>query len=115
MDYKIISADAEHGRIKVTYINDGTDLATFDIDVPIANGSFVTGDALVKLIQDRKPLWLLERKNLVADTTGFDAISALVQKPNSNTISNLANNDILQYVPISNSTTANVLPTITLL
>lgn len=81
MDYRIISADATIGQIKVTYSNNGEDIATYTIDVPVVDGAFLTGDALAEEIQRRAPVWLLERKTEVAMATGFDQINALVQAP----------------------------------
>jgi hypothetical protein len=85
MDYRIISADATIGQIQVTYSNAGTDIATYAIDVPVVDGAFLTGDALVAEIQTRAPVWLLERKTAVAAATGFDQINALVQAPTTQT------------------------------
>jgi hypothetical protein len=81
MDYRIISADATIGQIQVTYSSNSVDIATYAIDVPVINGAFLTGDALVEEIQRRAPEWLLERKTEVAAATGFDQITALVQPP----------------------------------
>jgi hypothetical protein len=84
MDYRIIAANAEIGQIQVTYSDSGTDIATYAIDVPVVDGAFLTGDALVAEIQSRAPVWLVTRKATVAAATGFDAITALVQAPEVN-------------------------------
>ena len=81
MDYRIIAANAEIGQIQVTYSDSGTDIATYAIDVPVVDGAFLTGDALVAEIQMRAPVFLVERKAAVAVATGFDEIQALVQTP----------------------------------
>lgn len=74
MDYKIIAADASIGQIQVAYSKDGADVATFVIDVPIADGAFVTGSALEAEIQARAPVWLINRKAEVAAASGFSAL-----------------------------------------
>jgi hypothetical protein len=79
MDYRIISADATIGQIQVTYSNSGTDIATYAIDVPIVEGAFLTGDALVAEIQSRAPVWLVERKSSTSTATGFDTIVELAR------------------------------------
>jgi hypothetical protein len=81
MDYRIISANATIGQIQVTYSNEGEDIATYAIDVPVVDGAFLTGDALAAEIQLRAPVWLLERKAEVSTAIGFDEISALVEPP----------------------------------
>jgi hypothetical protein len=86
MDYQIISANADIGQIEVLYKQDGVDLATYAIDVPIVNGAFLTVAELDAEIQHRAPTWLNERKKELATATGFNEIVALV-------------------IPISNSTT----------
>jgi hypothetical protein len=81
MDYKIIAANAEIGQIQVTYSDSGADIATYAIDVPVVDGVFLTGDALAAEIQSRAPVWLIERKSMVAAAARFDEIQALVQTP----------------------------------
>lgn len=81
MDYRIISANSTIGQIQVTYSNNGEDIATYAIDVPVVDGAFLTGDALAEEIQRRAPVWLLERKAEVATATGWDVIQALVPAP----------------------------------
>jgi hypothetical protein len=81
MDYRIVAADAATGQIQVTYMSLNIDIATYAIDVPIVNGAYITGEALEAEIQNRAPIWLMQRK---ADTTtarDFDIIQALVQAP----------------------------------
>ena len=79
MDYQIISANADIGQIEVLYKQDGVDLATYAIDVPIVNGSFLTVAELDAEIQHRAPTWLNDRKQELANATGFSEIVALVQ------------------------------------
>jgi hypothetical protein len=81
MDYRIISADAIHGQIHVTYSEKGVDIATYVIDVPIEDGKFITGDKLDTEIRSREPIWLLQRKAVVAAAEDFHLISSLVQAP----------------------------------
>ena len=78
MDYQIISANADIGQIEVLYKQDGVDLATYAIDVPIVNGSFLTITELDAEIQHRAPTWINDRKQELASATGFDDIAALV-------------------------------------
>ncbi len=78
MEYQIISANAETGQIEVLYKQNGIDLASYAIDVPIVNGSFLTVTELDAEIQHRAPTWLNERKQELSNATGFDEISALV-------------------------------------
>ncbi len=78
MDYRIIKAIPEIGQIEVTYTNQGTDVATYAIDVPVVDGSFLTGEALDAEIRHRSPTWLLAREEEVKTAVGFDQIVALV-------------------------------------
>jgi len=78
MDYQIISANAEAGQIEVLYKHAGRDLAVYAIDVPIVEGSYLTGDALVNEILHRAPTWLVERETAKKTAAGFSAIEALV-------------------------------------
>jgi hypothetical protein len=77
MEYKITSTDSTVGRINVTYSHNGVDVGTYMIDVPIKNGSFISGTELESEIQVRAPVWLLDRKVEVTNAIGFDAIDAL--------------------------------------
>ena len=81
MDYRIVAADAAIGQIQVTYSNNAVDIATYSIDVPVINGAFIAGEELETAIQQRAPVWLLERVQQVQTATGFDAILAQVQAP----------------------------------
>ena len=81
MDYRIISADAVHGQIQVTYSNEGVDIATYAIDVPIEDGKFITSDKLDAEIRSREPIWLLQRRQMAASAEDFGQISALVETP----------------------------------
>lgn len=81
MDYKIVAANAAIGQIQVTYSNNGEDVATYAIDVPVVDGAFITGDALSAEIQHRAPTWLVERTQEVQSATGFDSILSQVQAP----------------------------------
>ncbi len=89
MDYQIISANADNGQIEVLYKQDGVNLATYAIDVPIVNGSFLTVAELDAEIQHRAPTWINARKQELASATGFSEIVALVQPiTQSNTTEN---------------------------
>jgi hypothetical protein len=105
MDYRIIFADAAIGQIQVTYSNAGEDIATYAIDVPVVDGAFLTGDALAEEIQRRAPVWLVERKAVVAAATGFDAIHALVEQPATTTT---PETPYTHGVPVTQSTTFSV-------
>jgi len=78
MEYQIISANADIGQIEVLYKQDGVAVAAYAIDVPIVNGLFLTVAELDAEIQHRAPTWLNERKQELANATGFDDIAALV-------------------------------------
>jgi hypothetical protein len=78
MDYRIIAANAEFGQIQVTYSKAGVDIATYAIDVPIVNGAYITGEVLEQEIQSRAPVWLVERKEMVAAANNFDVIMSQV-------------------------------------
>jgi hypothetical protein len=79
MDYDIISADENIGQIEVAYKDDtGKCVGVYAIDVPIVDGMFIVGDALHQEIVHRAPLWLIERKNLLASTPNFEDIKRLV-------------------------------------
>lgn len=79
MNYKIIGADTAIGQIIVRYVDEqGEGLADFAIDLPIIDGAAPTGDALEQIIQERAPVWLMERKAQI-ETADFSAIAALVE------------------------------------
>lgn len=78
MDYRIIKATPETGQIEVTYTNQGVDVATYAIDIPVVDGAFLTGEALDTEIRHRSPTWLITREEEVATATGFEDIMALV-------------------------------------
>ena len=79
MEYQIIFANAEIGQIEVLYKENNVGVAAYAIDVPIVDGAFLTGAELDVEIQHRAPVWLGIRKQELANATGFDKISALVQ------------------------------------
>jgi hypothetical protein len=81
MDYRIIAANAVHGQIQVTYSNEGVDVATYAIDVPIVDGKYITGDKLDAEIRSREPVWLLERRTAAAAAEDFHLIQSMVQAP----------------------------------
>jgi len=81
MEYRIIAADATHGQIQVTYSENGSDIATYPIDVPIEDGKYITGDKLDAEIQSRAPIWLMQRRALASAAEDFHHIVAMVQTP----------------------------------
>lgn len=89
MDYRIIAANSELGQIRVTYSDNGIDIATYDIDVPIIDGKYITGIDLENEIQARAPIWLLNRKNEAITAQGFDSISALVHTTGTSSVETL--------------------------
>lgn len=72
--YTITGKNSEIGQIAVTYFSNGETLASYAIDVPIVDGVYITGSALDAEIMHRAPVWLLERKAVVAEAVGFDDI-----------------------------------------
>ena len=77
--YKIVAADRSVGQIQVAYFQGEKMLGSWAIDVPVADGSFLTTEALDAEIMHRAPSWAVEREQQVATATGFDQIVALVQ------------------------------------
>lgn len=80
MDYQIIKATPEIGQIEVLYKEGEKVYGVYAIDVPIVDGSFLTGDILHEEIMHRAPTWATQREQEVATATGFDQIIALVQE-----------------------------------
>ena len=76
--YKIVAADRSVGQIQVAYFQGEKMLGLWAIDVPVADGSFLTTEALDAEIMHRAPSWAVEREQQIATATGFEAIEALV-------------------------------------
>lgn len=87
MNYKIISLDKRLGIITVAFQQDDSLVDHADIEVPIIDGKFITGQALDTLIQSKQPQWLAARTALTAQTTNFAYIAALAV-PSSATATN---------------------------
>jgi hypothetical protein len=87
MQHHIISANAAAGQIVVTYSQDGINFASYNIDVPIIEGVFISGDALHAYLDTFAPVAQVLREEVVAQATGFAAIAALVPPPSSPTVS----------------------------
>lgn len=79
MQYRITAANAETGQILVTYFDVNGDIASYAIDVPIVNGSFIIEEELNREIMARAPVWEIDRRREVAKATGFEAITAVVK------------------------------------
>lgn len=79
MQYKIVSADPFIGQIKVNYYHNNQFVCQYQIDVPIVEGKFVTGEALEKEIQDRAPTGLVARLEQVNAASNFANLESLVQ------------------------------------
>jgi hypothetical protein len=97
MDYRIIAADAVHGQIQVTYSNEGVDVATYAIDVPIVDGKYITGDSLDAEIRSREPIWLLQRRAMAAAAEDFHHIVAMVETPK---VESVLESDGVDIVPM---------------
>lgn len=80
MEYKIVSANAAIGQIQVAFSEDGVELASYAIDVPIVAGAYLTGDALEAEILTRAPTWLVNRKALAQTASGFEHILARIEE-----------------------------------
>ena len=79
MDYKIIAVDTAIGQLTVTFLNSaGAEVSTCAVDVPIVDGSFITGDALEQEIQQRAPVWFLERTDAISTVTNLSHLEELV-------------------------------------
>ena len=79
MEYKIVAANAAIGQISVAYLDAaGAVTAIYAIDVPIVDGSFITGDVLEEAIQARAPVWLLERTAAVNNADNFSVLAGLI-------------------------------------
>lgn len=76
MDYVIKSFNEEIGQLTVEYNGQWV----YAVDLPIENGAFPVGERLEEVIQGVAPVWLLERKNALAQNpANADVIRALVQ------------------------------------
>jgi len=80
MEYQIIKATPEIGQIEVLYKEGEKVYGVYAIDVPVVDGSFLTGDSLHEEIMHRAPTWATQREQEVATATGFDQITTLVQE-----------------------------------
>ena len=79
MDYKITAVDTAIGQITVMFVDStGGELAKYAVDVPIENGSFITGDRLEAEIQQRAPVWLLERTAAISTVSNIAHLASLV-------------------------------------
>ena len=79
MDYKIIAVDTAIGQLTVMFVDSaGAEVATYAVDVPIVEGSFVTGIDLEREIQQRAPIWLLERTQLINTVSNLAHLESLV-------------------------------------
>jgi hypothetical protein len=65
MEYQIINFNPNMGSITVLYKNNGKDIATYNIDLPINNGLYPVGDELVACIMQMAPTWLIEREEKI--------------------------------------------------
>lgn len=79
MDYQIITANEAIGQIEVLYKDGDKPVGIYAIDVPVVEGTFLTGDALHAEIMHRAPTWVSQREQEVQSASGFDQIAALVQ------------------------------------
>ena len=80
MQHKIISSDKALGQIKVEYSMDGQVIGVISIDVPIVNGSYISGDELESEIKFRAPTWLATRMAETKEATGFPDLPVDVQQ-----------------------------------
>lgn len=79
MNYKIVGGDSRIGQIVVRYFNDvGEGVADYAIDLPVVDGQYPDWEALETLIQERAPVWLLQRITELA-TADFSAVAALIE------------------------------------
>lgn len=75
MNYQIKSFDSSFGSIVVEF--EGNLL--YNIDIPIENGQYITGDALNSYISGFYPQLIIDRKNQIAQgISNEDAIRSLV-------------------------------------
>ena len=79
MDYKITAVDTAIGQLTVMFVDSaGAAVATFAVDVPIVDGAFITGDRLEAEIQQRAPVWLLERTTAISTVSNLAHLESLV-------------------------------------
>ncbi len=77
MNYKIIGADSRSGSLLIKFYNDGyPNGLVYNVDIPIENGQFVSGEALEAHIMSFAPYGQLERMAfLSANETPFPNIA----------------------------------------
>lgn len=77
MNYKIIGADNRSGSLLIKFYTDGyRDGLIYNVDIPIENGQFVSGDALDAHIMSFAPYGQLERLAFLnANETPFPQIT----------------------------------------
>lgn len=79
MDYKITAVNTAIGQLTVMFVDSaGAAVATYAVDVPIVDGAFITGDRLEAEIQQRAPVWLLERTTAINTVTNLTQLASLV-------------------------------------
>ena len=79
MDYKITAVDTAIGQLTVMFVDSaGVEVATYAVDVPIEAGAFVTGNRLEAEIQQRAPVWLLERTTAISTVSNLAHLESLV-------------------------------------
>lgn len=79
MDYKIIAVDTAIGQLSVAFLDsNGATVAIYAVDVPIVDGNFITGEALEAEIQQRAPVWLMERTAAINTVTNLAHLESLV-------------------------------------
>lgn len=78
MSYKIINYYEEYGELEILF--EETD-NTFNVIIPIVNGSFVTGDSLAQVLSSFQSVSKTEeRKTSVSTVDNIDDIKALVNE-----------------------------------
>jgi len=79
MDYKITAVNTAIGQLTIMFVDSaGAEVATYAVDVPIVDGLFVTGIDLEREIQQRAPVWLLERTQSISTVSNLAHLESLV-------------------------------------
>lgn len=84
MNYEIVEFIKTLGRIRVTYGFEGRALATSDLEIPIEDNRYITGEQLDSFIMSCAPYHLLDRADqikVVKNTAEFEALEGLTSNP----------------------------------
>lgn len=79
LSYRIIDFDKQNGSLLVQYKKDDTVLATYNFDIPIENGLYITGEELHERLIGMMPTFWIDRMDALNTGVSNEAeIEALV-------------------------------------